>query len=333
MAVPVRQFAVFPTRADRLPLAVVRRSIVILAAVFSAAVLAAGGEGLAAADGIQPPIAARNVTGWMARVGERVEKYYARAHSIVCEETVRLEQLGFDLLSNGDHVRELVYELRVAWDGAAGAGSDGGSDAKAPAATVLRELISVDGHPPRPGDEPGCMDPKPVSPEPLGLLLPHRQGDYVFSWHGQGKERGRTSVTLDYKPARLLPPAIVWKDDCVSIDLPGRTRGRVWLDEMTGDVLRLDEELTGQYEVPLPKSRVRRPGLPTTFVIERADSSIAYQSVAFHEPDETVMLPASIVSLQVIRNSGVPRLRTTQKFSKYRRFITGARIVDDPIPK
>ena len=91
--------------------------------------------------------------------------------------------------------------------------------------------------------------------------------------------------------------------------------------------------MTGQYQFPVPKAQARRPGLPTSFIVERADSSIAYRVVAFHDPEETVMLPASIVSLQVIRNSGVPRLRTTQKFSKYRRFITGARIVEDPAPK
>jgi len=298
-----------------------RRLVVVLVALLSAAALTATA---------QSPAASRDVTGWMTRVGARIEQYYARAHSIICQETVRLEPLGFDLLANGDHVRELVYELRVAWEGATAGAADSG---KPPAATVLRELLTVDGRPPRPGDEPGCMDPKPVSPEPLGLLLPHRQSDFIFSWRGQGQERGRASVTLDYKPARVLPAAVVWTENCVSIDLPGRTRGRVWLDQSTGDVLRLDEALTGQYEFPVPKAHARRPGLPTNFIVERADSSIAYQLVAFHEPEETVMLPVSIVSLQVIRNSGVPRLRTTQKFSNYRRFITGGKIVEDFVPQ
>ena len=164
-------------RSDRLPWPACARGRSLLFALLSVAVLTAAA---------QPPVGPRDVTGWMARVGERIEQYYARAHSIICEETVRLEPLGFDLLSNGDHVRELVYELRVAWDGA----TERATPATAPTATVLRELLTVDGRPPRPGDEPGCMDPKPVSPEPLGLLLPHRQGDYVFSWRGQGRERG-----------------------------------------------------------------------------------------------------------------------------------------------
>ena len=57
----------------------------------------------------------------------------------------------------------------------------------------------------------------------------------------------------------------------MSVDLPGRTRGRVWLDQSTGDVLRLDEELTSQHEFPVPKTQARRPGLASTFIVERAD--------------------------------------------------------------
>jgi hypothetical protein len=278
------------------------------------AISAAAGSAAAAAD-------ARDVTAWMTRVGERVQQYYARAQSIICEETVRLQPLGADLLPNGDHVRELVYELRVAWDAAQA------SQGTLPEATVLRQLLTVDGRPPRPGEEPGCFDRKPVSPEPLGVLLPNRQTDYVFTWKGQGRQNGRASVTLEYKAARPKPADVVWKGDCVSVDLPGRTRGRVWLDVSTTDVLRLDEELTGQFEVQVPRTNPRAARIASSFTIERADSSTLYRPVTFHDPDETVMLPASITSLQVIRNSGVPRLRTHQRFSKYRRFITGARIV------
>jgi|SRR5579862_4120340 len=274
----------------------------------------------------QSPAVSRDVSAWMARVGGRIEQYYVRAQSVICEETVRLEPLGHDLVTDGSHIRVLVYELRVAWDAATADAKDG----QAPVATVLRQLVKVDGRPPKSGDEPGCMDPKPVSPEPLAMLLPHRQGEFLFSYRGQGRERGRASVTLDYKSARVQPPNIVWKDNCVSIDLPGRTRGRVWLDQATGDVLRLDEELTTQYEVVVPREYARKPGVAPSFTVERADSSIAYRAVKFSDPEETLMLPESIVSLQIIRNSGTPRLRTTQRFANYRRFITAGRIVENP---
>src|SRR5262245_4755267 len=104
----------------------------------------------AAADGPS------DLSAFLARVGQRVEQDCGRAQSIMWQETVRLEQLGHDMAWDGSHVRRLVYELRVAWGGSATVG-------KTPEATVLRQLISVNGRPPREGDEPGCMDPKPVS--------------------------------------------------------------------------------------------------------------------------------------------------------------------------
>ena len=63
-------------------------------------------------------------------------------------------------------------------------------------------------------------------------------------------------------------------------------------------------------------------------VIERADTSIRYRPVTFQDPDETLMLPASVETLQVIRNSGAPRVRKTQVFSKYRRFVTDGRVLE-----
>jgi hypothetical protein len=74
-----------------------------------------------------------------------------------------------------------------------------------------------------------------------------------------------------------------------------------------------------------PDPKHREP--PSTMVVERLDSSIVYRRVTFSDPDETVMLPASKETVSVIRNAGTPRLRTTQSFRNYRRFMTGGRIV------
>jgi hypothetical protein len=267
----------------------------------------------------EEPAGPASVPGLMTRIGERIEQYYARARSIMSEETVRLEPLGRDLLPDGSHVRKLVFELRVAWDAAT-------EGAAPPEATVVRQLISVDGRPPRAGDEPGCLDPKSVSTEPLAMLLSGRQHEFAFIWRDAGRTDGRPSVTLDYKSVNPQPPDVTWKGQCVSIELPGRTRGRVWVDRTTADVLRLDEQLTGAVEIRVPSAQARL-GSPTTLIVERADSSIRYRPVAFHDPEETVMLPESIESVQVIRNSGAPRIRIVQKFSNYKRFITGGRII------
>jgi hypothetical protein len=49
--------------------------------------------------------------------------------------------------------------------------------------------------------------------------------------------------------------------------------------------------------------------------------------MTFEDPDETLMLPARIESMTVVRHSGVPRLRTTQTYENYRRFVTDSPIV------
>ena len=268
-----------------------------------------------------PARSADLLAGVLARVADRLEDYYARAQSIICEEVVRLQPLGSDLTPDGSHVRELVYELRVSWEASA--------DGQKPAVpTVLRHLMTVDGRPPRPRDEPSCFDPKPVSPEPLEMLLRHRQAEYVFTWRGERREQGRPSVLIEAKLPQVKPPVVVWTGDCGTIDAPGRSRWSVWIDRGTGDVLRLDEQLFSQYDVPIPRVRRGRPNQPMSYTVDRADSSISYKPVTFTDPDETVLLPDSIISLQVIRNSGTPRLRTMQKFSRYRRFITGGRILE-----
>jgi hypothetical protein len=268
----------------------------------------------------QAPDGAADLPGTLERIGEHVARYYARARSIMCIETVVLQPLTSTYSFDGPG-RELKYELRVEWEPAP-------AGERPREARVVRQLLTVGGRPPRAKDEPGCMDPKPVSPEPLALLLPGRREDYRFKWIGTTRSDGRPSVVLDYKATGPKPAEIVWHKECVSVDLPGRTQGRVWIDAVTDDVLRLDEHLIGSFDLRVPREHTAHHH-PDWMTIERADSTIRYRPVPFHDPEETVMLPASIESMTIIRNAGVPRLRTTQTFSNYKRFVTGGRIVKE----
>src|SRR5262249_33969973 len=78
----------------------------------------------------------------------------------------------------------------------------------------------------------------------------------------------------------------------------------------------------GPFDIEVPESQ-RRKGATPSLVLDRADSSIRYKLVTFTEPDEVVLLPESIEMMSVIRGSGAPRLRTTQRFTGYQRFVTG----------
>src|SRR5690348_16285083 len=104
----------------------------------------------------------------LSSVSARVESYYARAQTLICTETVRLQPLSFGLSPDG-RTRELVYDLRIAWTE-----HPDGSD---PEASVLRQIRTVDGRKPRDDQEAGCMDPKEVSPEPLEMLLAAHRAD------------------------------------------------------------------------------------------------------------------------------------------------------------
>jgi hypothetical protein len=252
----------------------------------------------------------------VARISAYVERYYSRAQSILALEEVTVQPLSRDLGFDG-FARRLVYELRVEWNPEAAEGE---------MANVVRQLVSVNGRPPRPGEEPRCTDPRSISPEPLAALLPNQRGKYIFHPAGLADVEGRRAATLEYRSIRAEPPRVAWKEDCASIELPGRTRGRIWVDPETAEILRFDEHLIGMVDIPVPVAQQRRGGAPF-MTVERADTSIQYRRVVFADPDETLMLPSRIESLVIVRNSGSPRLRITQSFSGYRRFVTASRIL------
>jgi len=278
--------------------------------------------GLLAGAAAQPVGAPADVSSLLARIGHRVEEYYARAQSIICTETVRLQPLSSNLSFDDARGQTLVYEVRISWP----APEDGQT---APDPQVLRELVKVNGRAPRTGDEPECAAPKPVTIEPLAMLLPSRQGEYSFTWHGRGRTDHRESIMLDYRATTPGEPSMHFTEKCMTVELPGRERGRVWTDPESGDVLRFDEQIAGMFEFRLPREHTA-PNGPTSLVLERADTSIKYHPVVFHDPDQTVLMPVSIERLTFFRNAHPPGMRITQTFSNYRRFMTSARIVKDP---
>jgi hypothetical protein len=119
------------------------------------------------------------------------------------------------------------------------------------------------------------------------------------------------------------------RDDCLSFDLDGGVRGRLWIDAETYDVLRLDQRLIGMVDIPLPRIVTRRPGSAMRWTMERWDTSIRFKTFSFENPDETLVLPSSLTALRITRGSGNPRLRTSTDYKNYRRFLTGARVVGE----
>ena len=98
--------------------------------------------GSASAVAQKAPLA--NLQDTLTRVTAYLQDYFAHAQNIVADETVRVQELGYDLLGASIPPRTLRNELRISWEPAEGGGIT--------TPQVLRDVISVNGRPPREKD-------------------------------------------------------------------------------------------------------------------------------------------------------------------------------------
>jgi hypothetical protein len=280
----------------------------------------------ATAVAAEQPRAAIDLPTVLLRAGERVEHYFSRALSIVCLEVVNLQPLAPDGSSRGIS-RTVESELRWSWE-------PGVNGAPSTEAQTLRQLLRVNGHAPRNDDLENCTAPEQQSKEPhlLSIVLPGEQSKYRFTLAGETRLDRRATIMVDYrfvKDASVKSSLVEGREDCVSIDVDGGLRGRIWIDAESFDVLRLDQALTGLLEIPLPKDATRLPDRLPFWTMERWDTSVRFKRVSFTNPDETLVLPSTIYSVRITRGSATPRLRTTTDFKNYQRFLTSGRVVGD----
>ena len=260
----------------------------------------------------------------LQKAAERVERYFLRAQSIVCLEVVHLQPMTSGLTTDG-FGRTVESELRLFWE----PGADGAASTEA---QMMRRLLKVNGQEPRKNDWNNCTSPEQEAHEPqaLSLLLPTQRADYTFTLVGKANIDRRSAVMLDYRLTRAVSvesSLVDGREDCISFNVEGGMRGRIWIDADTYDVLRLDQRLGGLVEIPLPKAATKRSSSPSSWTMERWDTSIRFKPVAFENPPETLVLPESQTSFRITRGSGSPRLRTTTQYKNYQRFLTSGRIV------
>jgi len=273
--------------------------------------------------------APRDPDAIVALVGARVTDYYRRAASLICVERSIVQPIEWNWTPDG-MPRTVESELRVEAEAA--------GDRAWPEARVVRDVRRVNGRPPRPRDltdRSGCTDPNPLSPEPLAFLLPSHRSEYRFTSAREGAEKGRATVVIDFMSAnRTSKPELIedgrGHDDCFDWSGPLATRGRIWVDAGTHDVLRVERRLQGPVDVRVPSTLQRRYNFGAWVVLERDEQTIRYTAVTFRDPDEVVLLPESIESLTVMRG-GLQSIRRTETLRDYRRFLTGGRVVKDPV--
>lgn len=268
-----------------------------------------------------------DVEALVALVRARVAAHYEGAQRLVCleESTVLPIDRDWRVVGFG---RTVLSELRVE----STAGDDDGSSEP----VVTRVVRRVNGREPRASDltaRAGCTDPTPFSPVPLAFLLSEDRDEYRFTNVRETEEGGRPALTIDFASVRRRGHPVLIEDegghdDCFDWKGPIPIAGRLWVDASTYDVVRLERHLAGPTDVRVPRRLQRAHGFPAWVTIDRDDLTIRYAEVTFSDPDEVMLLPASIVSTTLVRTT-LQSTRRTQEFSDYRRFLTGGRIVKD----
>jgi hypothetical protein len=259
----------------------------------------------------------------LRRVGERVAHFYARALNIVCTETSTVQPIDSSNSPEG-FARVVESELRME------------TDADAPGVVgIVRRIRKVNGRVPREHelkDRAGCTDPGDRSPEPLAFLLAGTRPQYEFSGPRPAKDRSRSVLTIDFASVnRNSRPALIedasGREDCFDWTGHIASRGRIWVDAESYDVVRVEKNLRGPVDVSVPFLIQRRYRLNNWVTIVREDVTIRYRTVAFNDPDEVLLVPESIDTLSVLRG-GLQSTRRNQTFFDYKRFVTAGRVVE-----
>ena len=262
----------------------------------------------------------------LVRVGERIAEYYARAQNVVCTEKQTVQPVGRDWVPAG-FARVTEYELHVEADAGAG-------DGDLPEAKVVRDLLKVNGRAPRERnskDRDGCTDANPLSAEPLAFLLPSHRSEYTFTSGGFGKGKDKDTFVIEFRSMKAEGGGELSEDpnghaDCFHWSMPVVMKGRVWIDAVSYQVVRVERGLAGFASINVPVKLQIHHNLENSMVVERHDTTIRYRTVSFRDPDEAMLLPESIETLLIVRGS-LQSIRSRQTYSDYRRFVTAARIV------
>ena len=163
---------------------------------------------------------------------------------------------------------------------------------------VVRDFRKVNGHQPRKKDDHDCLDPNPISPEPLAFLLPAQrtklrlQTDRPGQGEGQPRDHRRVPRTGGGEP-KVEERDLTSARKMVPEHRHPRPCKRAGVDrclELRGDARRFVDR---PRRLPVPDTKRRRIGMDAFAVLERLDTSIRYKPVPFLDPEETVILPES----------------------------------------
>ena len=234
----------------------------------------------------------------------KVAEYFARAQSIMCLERVSLQRLGMGFGADGP-ARRVESELRLSWEPSA---DDRRRPKRAPCG---RSCVSTDRRRARRTTRTARRRSSRTRKSSRCRCCCRASARSTPSrYSGRDVVDRRDAIVVAYR--EISKPTvdvslIEDNEDCISFDIEGGMRGRIWIDAETHDVLRLDRSLSGLIEIPLPRKVTRRGRLSLSWTMERWDSSIRFKRVTFQDPEETLVLP--VESTRRCRSPAAPARR------------------------
>jgi hypothetical protein len=254
------------------------------------------------------------LTEILEKAGDRVQQYTTTVLSVACTELTRQLELEPDLTTVKKKPIELVYDFIII----PGIGFG---------ILEQRELKLIDGKPAAKNAQPSI----PVTTAfttAVTVLLREIRDNFAFSSAGTADLDGREALLIDYLPAIRRPPSATWEGARFRLNF--ESKGRIWIDPISYDVLRIETHLIEPVEFQPPRVMRKGPfvlfGPAHKFKVKVWDVAIRFAPTSFKEPEQTLMLPVSAESFRIIEGMRVPRLRITHSFTNYRRFSSDVKI-------
>lgn len=157
----------------------------------------------------------------------------------------------------------------------------------------------------------------------VDFLLPEKQAQFTFSLQGQETLQGRAVYVLSFVPVKIEPPKVVEENGKKHVTA-APTKGRIWVDTESYDILQIAWSLLENYQVHFDLKL--RPD--ADFTLERNDFVLKFKPYNLGDEGRALWLPASAETIRLTRGSTKPGYKQWQKF-EYKRFDSDIKLLDD----